>query len=71
MKQGVSGAVAQRDNEVIPTKPLISWWARQDSNLQPDRYELDNQPAQKSACGDAMLEWRHSEREKFLNVDKG
>jgi hypothetical protein len=21
------------------SKPLIYWWARQDSNLQPDRYE--------------------------------
>jgi hypothetical protein len=38
-KQGVSGAVAQGDNEATPVKPLILWWARQDSNLQPDRYE--------------------------------
>jgi hypothetical protein len=35
----VSGAVTKRCSEVTPIKPLIYWWARQDSNLQPDRYE--------------------------------
>src|ERR1700761_3727818 len=25
--------------ELKTAKPLIHWWARQDSNLQPDRYE--------------------------------
>jgi hypothetical protein len=38
-KQGIFGALAQRGNRRIPTKPLIPWWAWEDSNLQPDRYE--------------------------------
>jgi AAA lid domain len=31
--------VAQGSDEVAPTKSLIRWRPRQDSNLQPDRYE--------------------------------
>jgi hypothetical protein len=38
-EQHVSGAMIQKWNEVAATKPSIHWWARQDSNLQPDRYE--------------------------------
>ncbi|WP_158669872.1 hypothetical protein [Bradyrhizobium guangdongense] len=32
-------AVNQERNAATPTELLIYWWARQDSNLQPDRYE--------------------------------
>ncbi len=39
---GISGVVTQRSNEATRTKPLIYWWARQDSNLQPDRYERED-----------------------------
>src|ERR1700730_5844756 len=33
----------------MPTKPLIDWWARQDSNLQPDRYERPSLPIELQA----------------------
>jgi hypothetical protein len=35
----VSGAVNPRLANRKSDKPVICWWARQDSNLQPDRYE--------------------------------
>ena len=37
-------------------KPLILlWWARQDSNLQPDRYERTDAP--KSMCKFSAYRW--------------
>jgi hypothetical protein len=34
-------------------KPLICWWARQDSNLQPDRYERSEHPENLSFFNEA------------------
>jgi len=41
-KQCVSGAVVSGPAKLDPASLWYHWWARQDSNLQPDRYERED-----------------------------